>query len=84
MSKSVVTPAEHQRRMRESEQSLERLLAERDRLDQQIEATAQWRDQVRAAAEKDRGVRRSTMTAMEKSQYIREHGIGAYNQLPWA
>jgi hypothetical protein len=24
------------------------------------------------------------MTAMEKSQYIREHGIGAYNQLPWA
>jgi hypothetical protein len=80
----TMTQAERQRRVKETEDSLERLLAERDRLDQMIEATAQWRDQVRAAAEKDRGVRRSTMTPMEKSQYIREHGIGAYNQLPWA
>jgi hypothetical protein len=84
MTTSVVTPAERQRRIKETEESLDRLLAERDRIDAMIESAAQWRDQVRAAAEKDRGVRRSTMSAAEKSAYIRQHGKAAYDKLPWA
>jgi hypothetical protein len=87
MGKSVVTPAEHLQRVRESERALELLRAERDRIDYSIESCERLYGQRKEAAARagiaEAGLKRSTMTALQKSQIIGEHGTEAYFAIPW-
>jgi septal ring factor EnvC (AmiA/AmiB activator) len=87
MVKSVVTLAEHRQRVQESAERLERLKAERDRLDDAIASGEEWHERHREAAARagfsEAGLKRSTMTALQKSRIIGEHGSEAYFAIPW-
>jgi uncharacterized coiled-coil DUF342 family protein len=65
------------------DRSIDDIVAERDRIDQRINEWYEERDRLRAKAN---GVdlKRSQMTALEKSKYIRAHGGEAYLSLPWS
>jgi septal ring factor EnvC (AmiA/AmiB activator) len=87
MSKSVVSAREHQERLRESEQTLDRLRGERDRLDDLIADHEQQHERRKEAAARagfsEAGLKRKTMTPREKSRIIGEHGSEAYFAIPW-
>ena len=86
----VVDAAEYRRRGKEADETLDRLRAERDQLDSAIEAWEQRREEVEYAAARAgvaelaaQGVRRSLLTAAQKSRIIRSRGKAFYDQLPW-
>jgi hypothetical protein len=81
--KSVVTLEERERRVREADAAIERLLAEHERIGAQIEAYYEQRGRAAALLAAERGLRRSTMSAKAKSDYIQAHGIEAYQRLEW-
>jgi septal ring factor EnvC (AmiA/AmiB activator) len=87
MVKSVVTAAEHEERVRESAQKLERLRAERERLEDEIASWEEWHEGRKAAAVKsgilEAGLTRKTMTPKQKSEVIQELGSEGYLALPW-
>jgi hypothetical protein len=83
----IVSAREHQQRIKESDEALERLRAERDDLDYRIERWEVQRGKCREAAAlagvAEAGLKRSKMTAAEKSRIIGEHGSEAYFAIPW-
>jgi hypothetical protein len=71
-------------------ETLDRLKAERDQLDYAIARWEQRREEVAHAAAKAgvaelaaQGVRRSLLSAKEKSEIIRSRGKPFYDALPW-
>jgi uncharacterized coiled-coil DUF342 family protein len=86
----LVTAEEYHQRAREAQETVERLRAERDRLDYAIEGWEQRHEEIMGAAARagvaemaEQGVKRSLMTPLQKSRFIREHGKAKYDMLPW-
>jgi hypothetical protein len=86
----VMNAEEYHRRGREVDDTLNNLRAERDRIDRVIEQWEQRREEVAHAAAMagvaelaEQGVRRSLLTAKQKSEITREKGKDFYDALPW-
>jgi hypothetical protein len=76
------TATAYRARAQQAEKAIEGLEAERDRLDQLIYEWHAEHDKMKAK-EAGADLKRSTMTAKEKSEYIRAHGKDNYLALRW-
>jgi hypothetical protein len=84
------TAAEYKVKLAQAEELVEKLRAEQMRIDDQVAAYERHLEEVRAAAAAagvaamaDGGIRRSKLSALEKSRLIDQLGKDRYMTLPW-